>query len=359
MLAPAPTGGLESVLRALGTGLRDRGHRVTIAAVIEPGRGPHPFVQETRAAGLEVRVIEVGARSYLSERRELSRLREEVDAGILHTHGYRPDVIDAGVGRRAGIPVVSTVHGFTGGGIRNRLYERVQLRAFRRFDAVVAVSPPLERTLLEAGLPRSRVHLIPNAWAAETPLPRNEARRRLGLPETGRVVGWVGRLSAEKAPDLAVRAFARVEGPAVLVFLGDGPERAPAEALAGELNVSERVRWLGNVPGAGRLLAAFDLLVLSSRTEGTPMVLFEAMAACVPVVATGVGGVPAALARGGGEVVEPESPGALAGAISAILRGERRPTLPDAEAVLGRDRREWVGRYEAVYAGVLAGRAAA
>lgn len=353
VLAPAPSGGLESVVRSLSTGLRDRGHRVVIAAVVEPGATLHPFVEEARAAGLEVRAVEIGGRAYLAERREIDAIRRDTGAAILHTHGYRPDLVDAAVARRAGIPVVSTAHGFTGGPFRNRLNEWLQRRALRRFDAVGAVSAPLEASLLRAGVPRARLHLVPNAWAAEPVLPREEARRVLGLAGGQPLVGWVGRLSHEKGPDLAVRALVRVPEPAVLAVLGDGPERASSERLAREAGLASRVRWLGNVPGAGRLLAAFDVLLLSSRTEGTPMVLLEAMGAGVPVVATRVGGVPAALARGGGELVAPEDPEALAAAVRAVLSGSRRPVLANAGAVLAEARQAWLERYEAIYAGAL------
>src|SRR2546429_548043 len=79
-------------------------------------------------------------------------------------------VVDAGAARRLGIPVVTTVHGYTGGSWRNRLYERLQRRAFRRFDAVVAVSQRLADSLTHDGVPRDRVHLIRNAWAGAEPL---------------------------------------------------------------------------------------------------------------------------------------------------------------------------------------------
>src|SRR5713101_3623616 len=83
---------------------------------------------------------------------------------VVHTHGYRPDVVDAGAARRLGIPTVTTVHGFTGGGWKNRFYERVQRRSHRRFDAVVAVSRPLVEQLLRDGVPPRRLHLVQNAW---------------------------------------------------------------------------------------------------------------------------------------------------------------------------------------------------
>ncbi len=349
VLAPAPSGGLESVVRALARGLGDRGHRMTVAAVVGP-EGDHPFVRETRASGIDVREVAVPTRAYGRERRAMRTLLDETGAVLVHTHGYRPDVIDAGVARRAGLPTVSTVHGFTGGPLRNRLYERIQLRALQRFDAVIAVSQPLEARLRQAGVRADRIHLVPNAWTGEAPLPRPQARQLLGLSESARVVGWVGRLSREKGPDLALRAIPSLPGDVRLSFIGDGPERDRLHHLAGELGVSDRVRWHGPIAGAGVLLGAFDALLLSSRTEGTPMVLFEALVASVPVVATAVGGIPAALPGGAGELVDPESPLALAEALTRAL-GETRNGSRSGDglqAVL-QGRLAWLERHEALY----------
>jgi glycosyltransferase involved in cell wall biosynthesis len=349
VLAPAETGGLESVVRGLAGGLAERGHRILVGAVVTPG-DRHRFVEESRAAGIDVRAIEVPPRAYGLERRAVARLITELNAEVLHTHGYRPDVVDRGVARGAGIPAVTTMHGFTGGGWKNRVYERMQVRALRRFDAVVAVSAVLRDQLLQRGVRPNRLHLVPNAWSGEPPLAREEARHRLGLAPEAVVIGWIGRLSAEKGPDLAVRAIAALPAPASLSFLGDGPERQAVSRLAHDLGVAGRIRWHGNVPGAGTLLRAFDAVLLSSRTEGTPMVLLEAMAAGVPVVATAVGGVPAALIPGAGTLVEPGSGEMLAAALVAQLDDARAPAMrAGVHPGLSEARAKWLDQYESIY----------
>jgi glycosyltransferase involved in cell wall biosynthesis len=266
---------------------------------------------------------------------------------VVHTHGYRTDVIDAGAARRSRLPTVTTVHGFTGvGGWRGRLYEYLQRRAFRHFDAVVAVSRPLVTLLRNDGVSADRVHMIPNAYAPGEFIARDDARRSLGLGD-GFIAGWIGRLSQEKAPDVFVAALDLVDGAISGAIIGSGRE-TPRH--------SPRVTRLGQIADAARMMKAFDVLVLSSRTEGTPMVLFEAMAAHVPVVATAVGGVPDVVSDTEALLVPPERPEALARAIEAV-RDDPAAARTRAAAAAKRLSTEyavgpWVERYAAVYRGV-------
>src|SRR5206468_931748 len=141
----------------------------------------------------------------------------------------------------------------------------------------------------------------PNAWRRIAPaLDRDAARRTLGIPREDFVVGWVGRLSVEKGPDVLLEALPHLNTVPLTISLiggGTGAEQRALRARADKLGVADHIRWHGVVPDAERVYTAFDVCVLSSRTEGTPVVLFEAMAAGVPVVATAVGGVPMSCQR--------------------------------------------------------------
>lgn len=290
--APARTGGLESVLLELSTGLRGRGHDVQVAAVLSPRDSEeHPVVSALRQRGVPVHALVVESRDYLGERRAIRSIMRRMNAQVLHTHGFRPDVIDGGLARSEGAARVTTLHGFVGGSRRGRFYEWLQIQAARRAGAVVAVSAPIADRLARHGI-RKQVHLIPNAVASVTDaLARDEARALLGLPASGFIVGWVGRVSHEKGPDLFVEALAGVPGIAGVV-VGDGPMREDILQRAATLGLTPRFFAPGLVPSASRYLAAFDCVALTSRTEGTPMILLEAMLAGVPVIATAVGGVP-------------------------------------------------------------------
>jgi len=364
VLAPGSVGGLESVVRSLATGQRDLGHRVRVAVIHEPVEGEHPFVRVLREQAIEVIPVRVTPRAYLAERAAIAGLCTSLRPDVFHAHGYRADVVDAGVARRLRIPTVTTVHGFTGGGWKNQLYERLQRWAFRRFDAVVAVSQPLCEVLAGAGVSRNRLHVIQNAWdGAATFLDRSAARRALGVPAEGFRIGWVGRMSHEKGPDVMLEALALLgDLPVSLSMLGDGKGTVALRERGATLGVAARTTWHGTVAPAAPVFPAFDLFVLSSRTEGTPIALFEAMAAGVPVVATAVGGVPEIVSPAEAILVPPGDPSSLAAAVRETLRD---PPAAGDRARAARRRLEqdfaaapWLERYDAVYRAVERGRAA-
>ena len=356
LLAPGDAGGLESVVTLLASRQRAAGTDARVAAVLS-GDGGERFVAALEARGVPVSAIRVGARAYRAERAAVAALLAALRPDVLHTHGYRVDIVDAPVARRHGVATLSTVHGFTGGGWKLRLSEHLQERALRRHDAVVAVARPIVERLAARGVPRARMALVPNAYEARADLaPRAAARTALALSDEARVVGWIGRLSHEKGADVALRALAHVPD-ATLAFVGDGPERGALEALAESLGVASRVRWLGLVDDAGRLYRAFDAVVLSSRTEGTPMVLLEAMAAGVPVVASAVGGIPDVVSPAEALLVPSEDPASLAVALRAVLddrpAAARRAEAASARLAAERGIDGWLTAYLARYSAIV------
>jgi glycosyltransferase involved in cell wall biosynthesis len=327
VLAPARVGGLERVVSMLSERQgRDRSH---VAAILTPADADeHPFIANLVAAEIPVTRVVVGARSYLHEYRSLSAIVARLRPGVIHTHGYREDVIGGAVARAHRVPTVSTVHGFTGGGGRNQLNERIQCFALRRADAVMAVSRPLVDRLTRAGVPRERIRFIPNGFAPPAnSMTRASARRMLGIADDAVVAGWVGRLSREKGADVMLDALAQSETSWRLSMIGEGQERDRLREQATKLGLAHRVQWHGAVANAGAVMPAFDAFVLSSRTEGTPIALFEAMHASVPIVAARVGGVPDVITSEHALLVPPEEPEAIAEALAELRRERSAATL--------------------------------
>jgi glycosyltransferase involved in cell wall biosynthesis len=357
IVSPAAFGGLERVVAALADGLASRGHESHVISVFDAGGKVNPLPLDP-ASGASQHILEIPKRRYDRERSMVRRLCRDLEIEVVHTHGYRPDVID-GPGAAATERFVSTVHGFTGGGFKNRFFEWLQLRAYRRFDAVIAVSRTLNTQLAAAGVRPSQLQMIPNAWpGAGRSLTREEARRLLGIEGQGPVIGWVGRLSPEKGPDVLLDSLALLgDQPWRAAILGTGGAESSLRQSSRRAGIEDRVTWCGRVKDAAAYFRAFDVFVLSSRTEGTPIALLEAMAAEVPVVATAVGGVPDVVNEASAILVPSENPAALA---AAILRTLRSPAEAAGRAAAAADRLSttfgqdaWLARHEDLYARLL------
>lgn len=360
--APGEVGGLERVVCGAAMGLAQRGHDVHVIAVLNPEPEVAPFVEVLRGSPVQVHEVRLpaGVRHFLRERRLVRRQLAALKPDVVHTHGFRSDLLDGGVARSQGCPIVTTIHGESFMGGATAIYEWLQWHAYRRFDAVIAVSAPLHRSALRRGVPGPRLHLLRNALFVDTPpADRREARERLGIDEGERAIGWLGRMIPVKGADLFLRALTdALDDTTTAYLIGDGPERATLEGLTRALGLAERVRFLGSMPGAGRWLAAFDVFVLSSRSEGTPMVLLEAMLAGVPIVATEVGGVPDVVGNGAGEIVPAEDPAALASAIRHVLHD---PAHASARSQAAQERlalefapERWLAEHERIYRSVRA-----
>ncbi len=192
---------------------------------------------------------------------------------------------------------------------------------------------------------------------------RDQVRAELGVSPEQVLVGTIANLRTEKAyPDLlrAARQVLDTELPVRFVAVGQGPLEAELDSLHAELDLGEGFRFLGYREDARRLLAGFDLFPLSSRDEGLPVSLMEALALGVPVVATEVGGVPEAIRHGQeGLLVPPGQPDLLAQAILKLVEDpNQRSALAEAAAVRGDafGVRPMPERLERIYHDVAAGR---
>jgi glycosyltransferase involved in cell wall biosynthesis len=221
-----------------------------------------------------------------------------------------------------------------------RLGGYYDLRNFRRCDHLIANTHALVKWITAQGWPEARAHYLPNFvvdMAAAAPAPRGE----LGVPDGAPLLLGLGRLHANKAFDVLIRALPRLPG-VYAVIAGEGPERGALESLARAEGVADRVRLPGWRGDAANLLAAADLFVCSSRQEPLGNMVIEAWSARRPVVAAAVGG-PAELIEADrtGLLVPPDDPASLAAAIGRVL--DDAP-LGIALAEAGR------ARYEAAFA---------
>ena len=177
-------------------------------------------------------------------------------------------------------------------------------------------------------VPPDRLRTVPNGVATFTRNAEARLRRRaeLGVGDSTFVCLYVGRLEEVKDLDTLLKAVARLDQSMrrrTRVFLvGNGSERATLESLCQSLSLATTVTFLGERSDVQELLNVADAFVMTSRTEGLPMALIEAMAAGLPCVATAVGGIPAVLSGDAGLVVPAHAPDAVAQALTRLASDE-------------------------------------
>jgi glycosyltransferase involved in cell wall biosynthesis len=360
VLAPAPIGGRQTMVRELALAQSREGDDVRVVTVLTPRSAAYPFVESLVQCGCDVRAIEVSRRAYAREWTKVAGEIAHFQPDVVHTHGYRADVLHGAFGKHRGLSaVVTTIHGFSGGDLRNRAYEELQRATLRRFDAVVAVSRPLARSLILAGVAPARLRCIVNVISPPGGvLDRGAARDLLGLPQDAYIAAWIGRLAQEKAPEVFIDSLSLLEGRGVRgSIIGDGPLRAEVEQRIASSPLNGVIRQHGSVAGIAALMRAFDVLVLTSRREGTPITLLEAIWSGVPIIATRVGGIPDLLSRNEAVLVAPDDHALVA---QAVVQLQEQPQLGRqlSTAAMARARREhslgaWVQAYRDVYQDAL------
>lgn len=355
-------GGQERMALDLARRQRASGHRVIAISIAAPPDGP--LAEEFHAADIQTETIPKGSGldPTLPVRIAACLTSRRVD--VVHTHNPHALIYGAPAANLARAAAVHTKHGINPDTSRRLLLRRV---ASSLVDAYVAVTPALERIARDnRECDPALLHVIPNGIDVERFTPNPEARRsiraELGIPQNAWVAGTVGRVAPEKDQTLFIRAMAPLlDERRQLVVVGDGPERAALDLAISATWRGSLCHAVGARQDVERLLAAFDVFVLSSRSEGLPLVVLEAMSAGLPVVSTSVGGIP--------DVVRPDVTGFLVapGDEQELMRRlVRLATHPEEGVRMGKTARELVRRqhsldhmtagYEALYERVAAER---
>ena len=286
-------GGADSQLLSAAQELRGRGHEVLIVSLTPLG----PMGLDARRLGLRTESLEM--RRGLPDPRglvRLARLVRDWRPHVVHSHMVHANLMARALRLVSPVPaLVSTVHNIHEGGW-------IRMAAYRWTNALVdrmtiVSEAAAERFINDRIIPRELLRIVPNGVDTEQTgrLPagtREALRRSLGL-EHAFVWLAVGRFEVAKDYPNMIRAFARVrerQADAVLLLVGRGSLQEQTEALVRELGLTPAVRFLGVRSDVPVVMSAADAYVMSSAWEGMPMVLLEASAAGLPIVATAVGG---------------------------------------------------------------------
>lgn len=319
-------GGAERVVALLAEGVSTQPGFSVEVLLFNEGR----LAEALRARRIPVHVISEAEHSFLGLSLATRRWLKARGPDVVHAHRYKEFLVTALAVAPCRRGFVATVHG---------LEPHTQLARWRvaliwgtliiarlAGARVVAVSHELTRRLARV-LGRAHVTHIRNPMptAAETKgFP--DLRRRLGWDSSRPLVGFVGRLENVKGPDIFVDIAARAQTDAGFVLIGGGSLERELTARVTAGGLANRVAFLGEVPDASGYIRQLDVLALPSRHEGLPLVLLEAAASEVPVVAFDVGGMREVLGAGGAatRLVPPTDRDGFRGAVEELLQDRER-----------------------------------
>lgn len=318
-------GGAQQCVLSLATGLRD-GYDVTVAC--GPGG---PLVTKLRDRGIRVIEVESLVRTPhplhdLSTLWTLIRLMRQERFSLVHCHSTKAGLLGRTAAWLAGVPaIIFTAHGWQFVGDWSSALRRCMVAAewmvARLSTAIICVSEYDRQVAMQKHIGRPGQLIVihngvdPAPWLVGDE--RDDPRADIARPCTAVMVG---RMTAQKDPATLIEAWRRVRGPHRLVLVGEGPLRSALEAQIRREGLADRVTLLASTTDIPSLLRTADLFVMSSRWEGLPLAIIEAMLTGLPVVGTSVGGVPEIVVDGEtGFLVPPKDVDALASTLYRLL----------------------------------------
>lgn len=313
-------------------GMLKRGHHVVLAT-----RPQCRIREEAKHRGIPVLTMDMRGKFDLRAILTLSRFLKQENIQVVNTHSGVDSWIGAFAAKLASTPVL----------VRTRHLNLPLKRNWLNFvhylaDQIISCGETMRTHLVEGcGFPPEQIISIPTGIDFTRFSPtrtRQEVRLELGIAPGDFLVLMVGIIRSVKRHALALQAFQQMlkQYPAAhMVLAGDGPMRQEMEQLADTLGIAERVHFLGHRKDAPDLMAAADVLLLTSRSEGVPQAVTQALGLGTPVVATSVGGVPELIRHEEtGLLVPPENPQAVT---DALLRIAADPGLAARLGAAGRE----------------------
>lgn len=292
-----------------------------------------PTYQDLQRDGIKVFPINInGELSLRGDWQSISQLTQIIrkeEIAIVHSHGSKAGLVARIAAKRAGAKNVFTVHGT----IFHEHFSPIKKKIFAKVEGVLAglthkiitVSKSLKDDLIQLeGVDTSKIAVIYNGVPTKKfnlNIDRDQKRADLDLKVTPKLIVTVARLASQKGLQYLLDAVESIENQDFqLAIVGDGPLLAELSQQAKDLKITDKVKFLGHRHDVPEILKAADIFVLSSITEGLPLIVLEAMAAQLPVISTIVGGVPEIIENEiNGLLVKPKVPEELKIAIEKLL----------------------------------------
>ncbi|MDW7646073.1 MAG: glycosyltransferase family 4 protein [Desulfuromonadales bacterium] len=302
------------------------------------GKG-QPLVEAARKEGIPVQVVKVNGRW---DGRAISAMRKifiNNSVALIHSHDFKSNLFALMASRGLGLKRVTTAHGSTRETLVKRFYLALDEKVvYRWYDKVITVSGELKNFLLKRGVKSRQLDVVENGLDFSTlqqhGCPKHAA---LEIPLGKKVFSVVGRLYPDKGHEFFLEAFKRavaMHPEALALIVGDGPSAEQIARKISLLGLDKAVRLTGARDDMDHVYEKTDFLVISSLREGLPMVLLEAMASGVPVLATRVGEIPYVIQNGvSGLLVEPKDVDGLTSGMEFLLEN---PAVASLMAKAGR-----------------------
>lgn len=291
-----PTGfyGAERWILALNNNLDPETVRSDLVVTKEGGNQPE-IINHFNSGDCLAFDIEMKSRFSLAAIRELKKLIKQRNIDIIHTHGYKSDIMGLIAARLSGIKVIATPHGFgEPSNLKLKIFVKLGKFALRFCDLVVPLSEQLVNESRAAGVAAKKIHFVRNAVDLKEVEAFRLKKQKNADPDRKLKVGYIGQIIPRKKVDHILNIFNQIwleNNNIELQLLGDGESRAEMEKLASTLPSADAIRFLGFRNDRLELLSQFDLFVMTSSDEGIPRCLMEAIAMETPVAAYNIPGI--------------------------------------------------------------------
>lgn len=298
--------GAERVILHLSKGMKKARYYPVFGCILNNYDKKPDVGLRAETLGFKVVYIQQKARFRYTYIKQLRNIIIENNIDILHSHGYKPTIIGYFAVKPLEIPILATCHLWFMSTWRMYLYVVLEAWVMKRIPIVIAVSDSIKNALIKSGVKAEFIKVIDNGIELpKTPIARPTYIRKKRLfsdiSEDAKFIVTVGRLTSQKAHEFLIESLLpllRKDPKVVLLIVGEGPLRENLENFIKRLEIQHQVRLLGYRNDIENIYNSAILFVLSSVDEGLPMVLLEAMANGLPVVATSVGAVPQVLDNG-------------------------------------------------------------
>jgi len=298
LIAGMNIGGAERViLNLLGNGKDDDYDlRVTSFVRANDGTGTY-FLRLVSDSGAVIDKIPIYRKWSFADVRNLIEILRRHNVKLLHTHGYKSDIVGAIASKLTGIPFVVTAHGFVERDSNLQKNEKLG-RYFLRFaNRIICVSETIKDRIIASGLPKNKITIIGNGIDFNYyEIPADvDLRSKWGIGSGTIVIGSAGRLSVEKGHINLIKSYAQLSKELKkrthLVIVGSGPQEMEIRSLIDKYGLNNNITLPGHISDMRSFYKAIDIFCLPSLTEGLPLVLLEAAASLKPIIASKVGSI--------------------------------------------------------------------